>query len=260
MAGTRIVVPFYNEARRLEPARMLEFLAATPAVSLVLVDDGSTDGTRALLERVAAESGGRAELVGLPANRGKAAAVWLGVQRALDGTPEFFGYWDGDLSTPLEMIPPFVDVFGERPGLTLVMGARVQLLGRQIERSALRHSIGRLGATAIAWTLGLRVYDTQCGAKLFRTSEESRALFAEPFLAGWLFDVEILARLIRRRMDRGAPSAAHAVYEYPLPAWRHVAGSKVRPLDYPRAALDLVRIGRRYLARPGLGTPARVRI
>lgn len=248
MPGTRLVVPFYNEARRLELASFSAFLEAAPGTSLVLVDDGSTDETRSRLERFCAERLGRAELIALPENRGKAEAVRIGVQRALEHDPALFGYWDADLSTPLEMLLCFAEIFEERPEVTMVQGARVQLMGRHIERSALRHYVGRVGATAISQVLGLRIYDTQCGAKLFRGSEEMRSLFDEPFLGRWLFDVEILARFLRLRAERGGPAAQDAIYEYPLPSWRDVPGSKVGPLDYLRSARDLVRIRRRYFA------------
>ena len=244
MAGTRVVVPFYNEARRLALGPFDAFLRAVPDAGLVLVDDGSTDETRSLLESFVAAHPGRAELVGLPANRGKGEAVRLGVQRAIEGHPDFFGYWDADLSAPLELVSELLAIFEARPELEIVQGARVQLLGREIERSTLRHYVGRAGATAIATSLGLRVYDTQCGAKLFRATPGVRALFDEPFFARWLFDVEILARLVRAR---GAAGAARAVYEHPLSVWRDVPGSKVRPLDYLAAARDLLRIRRRYL-------------
>jgi dolichyl-phosphate beta-glucosyltransferase len=129
------------------------------------------------------------------------------------------------------------------------MGARVQLLGRQIERSVLRHHMGRLAATAIAIALGLRVYDTQCGAKLFRSTPRLRGLLAEPFLTSWVFDVEILARFVRSL--RGAPGspAAERIYELPLRRWTDVPGSKVKPWDFVRSGAELFRIWSAYVRR-----------
>jgi hypothetical protein len=128
----------------------------------------------------------------------------------------------------------------------MIMGARVQLLGRRIERSTLRHYAGRLSATAISTVLGLRVYDTQCGAKLFR-SDAARDLFAEPFHTRWIFDAEIIARLIAGLGAQTHPAARDVIYEYPLHAWMDVRGSKVGPSDYLSAAVDLFRIYNRYV-------------
>ena len=102
--------------------------------------------------------------------------------RAFDADPDYIGYWDADLETPLEAIPALCELLDARPDLEIVFGARVRLLGRAIARSALRHYLGRMFATAASMVLGLAVYDTQCGAKLFRASPAIRALFQEPFL------------------------------------------------------------------------------
>jgi hypothetical protein len=128
----------------------------------------------------------------------------------------------------------------------MIMGARVQLLGRRIDRSALRHYAGRVAATAISTVLGLRVYDTQCGAKLFR-ADAAQELFSEPFRTRWIFDAEIIARLIARLSAKPGSEARDVVYEYPLLEWRDVRGSKIRPRDYLRAALDLLRIYDQYV-------------
>src|SRR5439155_4840561 len=106
---------------------------------------------------------------------------------------DYVGYWDADLATPLQAIPEFLEVFAERPGLELVCGARVRLLGRDIRRTRRRHYLGRAFATVASWLLQLSVYDTQCGAKLFRASPRITAVFNQPFHTRWLFDVEILA-------------------------------------------------------------------
>jgi len=246
MSTTAIVVPCFNEEKRLDRAAFERFAAEVSGISFVFVDDGSADGTRQILEDLATGLPGRAGVVALEKNSGKAEAVRRGVNRALEQQPTYVGYWDADLATPLDVIRDFSGLLDTHPELQMVMGARVQLLGRRIERSPLRHYAGRLAATAISIVLGLRVYDTQCGAKLFR-SEAARDLFAEPFGTRWIFDAEIIARLIAKLGTHPHPTARNAVYEYPLHAWMDVRGSKVGPSDYLRAAVDLFRIYHRYV-------------
>jgi glycosyltransferase involved in cell wall biosynthesis len=246
-----VVVPCYNEARRLPVSKFEAFLGDAPDVGFVFVDDGSHDGTCELLRGLEQSAAGRVVIVELPANRGKAEAVRAGMLRAFERQPAYLGFWDADLATPLPALLEFRDLLDARRDLEMVFGARVVLLGRSIERRALRHYLGRMAATAISLALGLRVYDTQCGAKLFRATPSVRALFEEPFTSRWLFDVEILARLIQSL--RGDPGAAKdLVYEYPLAEWTDMEGSSLTPADYARAAVDLLRIWRRYLRRPGL--------
>jgi dolichyl-phosphate beta-glucosyltransferase len=135
--------------------------------------------------------------------------------------------------------------------LQMVLGSRVRLLGRRIERRAARHYLGRLFATVVSWMLGLPVYDTQCGAKLFRVSPEMRGVFERPFLSRWIFDVEILARWGQSVRAR---NAGWGILEIPLREWRDVPGSKLRIKDFFRAALGLVEIQRAY-SRPRRSTP-----
>ena len=113
--------------------------------------------------------------------------------------------------------------------------------------------MGRAAATAIALVLGLRVYDTQCGAKLLRVTPRLPELLAEPFAAGWIFDVELLARLIVAHGS--AARAEQVIYELPLESWADVPGSKVGSVDYLRAGLDLLRIRRRYFRSAGGAPP-----
>ena len=133
----------------------------------------------------------------------------------------------------------------EQADVVLVMGARVRLLGRTILRSPYRHYFGRVFATLASLTLRLPVYDTQCGAKLFRVSETTMSVFREPFLSRWIFDVEVLARLGRALGVTGRGTAG-AVVEFPLTRWTDMAGSKVRPSDFLRAGSELIRIRRHY--------------
>jgi hypothetical protein len=156
---------------------------------------------------------------------------------------EIVGFWDADLATPLSELPLFLDVLKDRPNVEMVYGARVRLLGRTISRQESRHYFGRVGATLISRTLGLAVYDTQCGAKLFRVNDTIRQLFSTPFLSRWIFDVEILARFVKAR---GRDGAARAIYELPLRVWKDVQGSKLRSTDFLRALRDLWRIRSAY--------------
>jgi len=240
-----LVVPCFNEQHRLAPAAFLDALSR-PNLSLLFVDDGSRDGTAAVLERLRAAAPDRVTLLRLPANRGKAEAVRLGVLAALDAAATAVGYWDADLSTPFSELDGFIEALETTPSLDLVLGSRVQTLGRTIARRAVRHYPGRVFATAASLALGLPIYDTQCGAKLLRATPAIRALFESPFVSGWAFDVEVLARLIRQRGSR--PAAAAAIEERPLREWRHVPGSSVRAHHLVGALWDVWRIRRRYLA------------
>jgi len=248
MSIATIVIPCFNEAKRLDLAAFEQFAAENPESSFLFVDDGSTDDTRKILDGLATRISDRASVLVLEQNSGKAEAVRRGVNRALEAEPTYVGYWDADLATPLPVIREFSELLEGSPQLQMIMGARVQLLGRHIERSALRHYAGRIAATAISTVLRLRVYDTQCGAKLFRANA-ARELFSEPFRTRWIFDAEIIARLIARLGANSNPSARDVIYEVPLHAWMDVRGSKIGPSDYLRAAVDLLRIYGHYVRR-----------
>lgn len=238
-----LVVPCYNEEQRLPADALRRFRLAGARAEILFVNDGSRDGTLRLLQSLAAEDPSRFSVLDLEKNSGKAEAVRRGIVAAMERKPDLVGFWDADLATPLEELPDFLEVFAARPEIQMVFAARVRLLGRSISRNPKRHYFGRVGATLISQSLGLAVYDTQCGAKLFRGTDDMRALFAEPFLSRWIFDVEIIARYVRLR---GRDAAARAIYELPVKTWHDVKGSKVRSTDFLRALRDLGKIRRAY--------------
>jgi dolichyl-phosphate beta-glucosyltransferase len=242
-----LVVPCYNEARRLDAEAFAGFRLPGLEVSFRFVDDGSTDRTAAVLAALCARAPERLGWMQLDRNQGKAEAVRRGILAALAGPlpPDYVGYWDADLATPLTEVPRFHEVLATQPHVHLVMGSRVQLLGRTIERKLYRHAYGRVFTTMVSMLLSLPVYDTQCGAKLFRVSDELRACFARPFTTRWIFDVEILARLMGQWEPRGIDTADR-IYELPLLVWRDVAGSKIGATDAAVALGDLARLGRTY--------------
>ena len=244
-----LIVPCYNEANRLNVERFRDFLAKPGTTRIVFVDDGSTDATAAVLQRLCSGLEHRAHILQCKKNGGKAQAVRLGLLYALQSfQQEMIGYWDADLATPLESIDRFVEVLDCRPEIDMVFGARVKLLGRSVLRKQTRHYLGRIFATIVSRVLRLPIYDTQCGAKLFRVKPETAQVMEEPFLSKWVFDVEILARYLKL-YGKNAARLENVIYEYPLESWEDVGGSKVRPHDFIIAFMDVVRIHRKYLAK-----------
>jgi len=236
-----IVVPCYNEARRLDSNAFLSFLDTEKAVDFIFVNDGSSDETGALLDRLADAGGGRLLVRHLEHNSGKAEAVRQGMLMALaQSRAKYVGFWDADLATPLTTIPVFVASLDRLSRVDFVIGSRVRLLGHDIDRKLARHLLGRVFATAASLVLSLPVYDTQCGAKLFRADDLTRRLFQQPFLSRWIFDVELLARFQREKPGRGG------VYELPVDSWQDVGESKVSRKDFVRAIGEMARIYRCY--------------
>ena len=244
MSSTVLVVPCYNEAGRLSPDAYRAFAEGWRHGGFLFVDDGSTDATFAVLSKLTGTLPGSFEVLRLPGNVGKAEAVRQGFLHAFKSGPGYVGFWDSDLATPLDAIPLFEAVFQDRPRTEVVLGARVKLLGRDVRRKPARHYLGRAFATAVALLTGIEVYDSQCGAKLFRSTPTVQGIFASPFRSRWIFDVEILARFLQLKRRDGVPRAEALLYELPLPAWHDVDGSKLRPKDFGQALIDLVRIYR----------------
>ncbi len=242
-----VIVPCYNEARRLNVERFRDFLGTDPTKRLLFVDDGSTDHTRDVLEQICRGYEDRAGVLPNNRNSGKAEAVRMGINFALNAfQQDVIGYWDADLATPLDSIGRFLAVLNDHPRIEMVFGSRIKLLGRRIQRRETRHYLGRVFATVVSMMLRLPIYDTQCGAKLFRVNENLRRVFADPFLSRWVFDVEIIARYLKLYKYNSA-RLEESIYEYPLEVWVDIEGSKVRPKDFARAFVDLLKIRRRYL-------------
>ena len=243
---TIIVVPCFNEAHRLDMRSFIDHTSRDRHVSYLMVDDGSLDSTAPLLRRMATLAPDRIRVLELGRNFGKAEAVRQGICLALRECPDVVGYWDADLATPLEAIEDLLRTLRLRPEVDIIIGSRVKLLGRDIDRRPMRHYVGRVFATLASITLRMSVYDTQCGAKLFRRTPTLDSYFETPFTSRWLFDVELLARATAHPVRRRALLEEGGLMEYPLHKWHDVAGSKLRMKDFVVAAVDLLRIWVRY--------------
>ncbi len=219
---TLIVIPCYNECDRLPEQEISDFLKNSEDVQLLLVNDGSVDTTGMLLDKLASENE-KLSVLHLPHNCGKAEAVRRGILKSLEDKPTCVGYWDADMATPLGEIENFIKMM-EDNNYDAVIGCRLARLGSKVYRKKSRHYLGRIFATVVSSMLNISVYDTQCGAKLFR-SDLAEKIFKEPFITRWLFDVELIKRILK---IYGPDKTREKIYEYPLMQWADVGGSKLK--------------------------------
>jgi dolichyl-phosphate beta-glucosyltransferase len=225
-----MVIPAYNEARRLPPtlARLRDYLEAGPdTYEVLVVDDGSTDDTVSVAQAVAREWP-QLEVLTLPQNQGKGAAVREGMLHARGALRAFS---DADLSTPIEELPRLRSHLG---GACHVAIASRDAPGSdiQVHQPRWREFMGRTYNRILRLLVLPGIRDTQCGFKLF-TSEAAEACFAplETFRFG--FDAEVLVRARRRGWE---------IAEVPV-RWRHVEESRVGGIgDALRMLYDLVRL------------------
>jgi dolichyl-phosphate beta-glucosyltransferase len=231
-----VVIPAYNEAGRIaEPLRRIHHHLAGRGLSaeVVLVDDGSTDGTPDVVRRIAAELGMALRVLGSPGNRGKGHALRLGMTSARGRAVLMT---DADLSTPIDELDRFLPWL--RDGAQVVIGSR-KMHGATIEvrQPLLREMMGRV-FTFLTRLLIVRVSDVTCGFKLF-TREAAHEVFSRLTLDDWSFDAEAL--FVARKLGYG-------IREVPV-TWRDAAGTKVhRGRDAVRAGLGLARIRLNALA------------
>ncbi|TQE36455.1 dolichyl-phosphate beta-glucosyltransferase [Streptomyces ipomoeae] len=224
-----VVIPAYNEEGRLGPTldAIVAHLAATETAAtweVIVVDDGSTDGTRDVVAAFTARDSRVQLITGGPENRGKGHALRLGVcasygRRVL--------LTDADLAAPIDELERLDKALAD--GNSAAIGSR-EAPGANVEQRQhrLRETLGRAGNLLIRGLAVPGIRDTQCGFKLL-DGDRAREAFAASRLDGFAIDVEIL----RHFRQSGWPVA-----EVPI-RWSHQPGSKIRPRDYARSLTDL---------------------
>jgi dolichyl-phosphate beta-glucosyltransferase len=225
-----VVIPAYNEEGRL-PHYLPEVVAFGETLEggaeVLVVDDGSSDGTVRYVESVA-QRHAQVRLLRQATNQGKGAAVCRGM---IEARGRYVLFADADGSTPIREASKLISV--ARSGVEVVIASRKG--GGHVERSFLR---GLMGVVFYRLTNLLAVpgvTDTQCGFKLFRRVA-ARTLFPLVRESGWAFDVEVLFL---------AQKFGLAIAEVPVD-WTAVEGSKLHPVkDAVNMVIAILRIRRR---------------
>ena len=237
-----LVVPSYNEAERLPPslARMREHLDASgEEYEVIVVDDGSSDGTAATVER-AAETWPQLRVLRLERNQGKGAATRAGM---LAARGEHRAFSDADLSTPLEELARLR--FHLEGDCQVAIASRAGDAQIEVHQALRRELMGKTYNKLLQLLVLPGIHDSQCGFKVF-TATAAEACFGPLRTLRFGFDAEVLLRARRH---------GWRIAEVPV-RWSHVEASRVHPLrDASRMLLDLVLLRLRRL--PGEGRPRR---
>jgi glycosyltransferase involved in cell wall biosynthesis len=229
-----IVIPVFNEASRIGNSiqKIDEFRRKTShSIEIIVVDDGSSDGTVEIIQSFQRSA---IQILRNPKNHGKGYSVRQGI---LYATGTYVLFTDADLSAPIEEMEKLLDI-ALREGVEVVIGSRaVDRNYIENHQSPFRELGGILFNRMVRLLLGLNVYDTQCGFKLFHR-EKTRRIFEKQTTDGFGFDPEVLFMAERRHLR---------IREVPV-RWSHSEGSKVNFLrDGIRMFSDLVRIRWNYI-------------
>ena len=218
-----LVIPVFNEEMRLNIQYFLE-ISEIPNLELLFVDDGSTDMTVNILNGLALKKS-NISILELEENAGKSEAVRVGLN-SLMKDPKFdaVGFIDSDGAFSVEDIYNLISHMADvgSSGLNWWWTSRVKLSYNNVDRSKIRHFIGRV----ISLFLGLGFkglpYDTQSGLKFFSINEYLAILLSEPFETRWFFEIELL---IRAKNFCNVPELIVIV---PVLNWHEVEGSKLK--------------------------------
>ncbi|MBJ6108866.1 glycosyltransferase family 2 protein [Hymenobacter sp. BT523] len=224
-----LIIPAFNEAQRIEPTlrRFHAFMAARPArFEILVVDDGSTDETVALVSALAGELPGLRVLCS-PANRGKGHAVRLGM-RAATGQVRLFS--DADGSTPIDELNSLLQALAE--GADMAIGSRYLAASRVTRPQPWHRRVwSRLANRVVQRVLLPGVADTHCGFKAF-TAAAAERIFGACTVNGWSFDLEVLAR---------ARAFGFRIQEVPV-RWENDERSKAHLRQLPREFQQVYRL------------------
>ena len=244
-----IIIPCYNESKRLDLSTFMKFAESNPDAILCFVNDGSADQTRGTLAEIKDHVHENVFVYHIEDNGGKADAVRQGalfLHRETDA--DTIGFLDADLSTSFEEYQSLLnEIEQNKDNLSIVFGSR-NIGGEEnnISRSPLRKLFSDVVKILILFITKLKIADTQCGAKVFHR-DLIPMIYTRTFFSRWLFDVEILLRLKKKL---GVQGFRKAFMEKPLKEWIHMDGSKITLKDSIMIPKNLLEIWYQYEVKP----------
>lgn len=229
-----LVIPCFNEEKRINISMWQSIVDKFPNCHWIFVNDGSSDGTSTLLRKLTGEN---VHQLDLPMNHGKGNAVRAGLNHVITPPPlsplgqlnfSKIGYLDSDGAFDESDIASILSIAAEKiesePFYNVIIGARVKLAGRQIERDKTRHYLGRLISTFICLGWEKAPYDTQSGFKIFSFDSFFCEAVNVPFRTSWFFDIELILRLDALNSVK--------IWEIPLMKWDEIGKSSIKTSQY----------------------------
>ena len=194
-----IIIPCYNESMRLPVNKYLDFLKLNKKVKIIFVNDGSTDNTKTLVNKLSDKYPKQIKFLSYDKNKGKGNAVRDGflyaVSQNMSGN---LAYLDADLSTSLEECKLLSEKISDK--IKFVFGSRIPKSNNIIKRKFHRFIIGRCIASIISSIIGVPIYDTQCGCKII-DQKLVKLLFEEAFLSSNLRELIIVIHPHKRYLS-----------------------------------------------------------
>lgn len=231
------MVPCYNEAERWNEEYWSSMLN-DEQFQWIFVNDGSSDHTSTLLKKYLKYK--NTTVLDLKVNSGKAEAVRQGMILALDKSRQcgthYIGFIDADYSIEKQDLSKLVDVTTapRNESFDSFWASRVALAGRTINRRYSRHYISRIILTLIGLFYRDLPYDSQCGLKIFKISQNLADVLTSNFKTRWFFEIELLIRFKKISKD------GLKIWEEPLYSWTDTPGSRIKNLEILRILIEIL--------------------
>lgn len=231
-----VVIPAFNENDRFDTTNLNRiFELTTFCTRIYIINDGSTDGFPEKIEKFI-ENNPHLDVVlsSFKKNVGKSEALRFGFNLAIEDGFEYISIADADFSSPPEEILSLAKKLS-LSNYEIILGSRKKNFKNKIEKHFLRYISGRLFSALVQVLFKLDIYDTQCGYKAFRTSDNLKMALMTNTSDPWLFDIEIIVR-----MKKTNPKILFL--EVPLGEWIHKDGSKINSKQIRRTVIALFKL------------------